>query len=235
MLRGIIQQNLWDPLRLFDGGQLGTWYSVSDLTTLFQDAAGTTPVSVDGDPVGLILDKSGNGNHASQTTTSSKPIYRTDGINHWIRFDGVDDYLSVEYGAALPQPAILSTVSDIAGGGARVVISGLTATNRHQISTDGSGDLIFFAGESIDSGVDVPVPKSIILGILDGVDSQIRINGVSVFGNAGGLSSDGLSVGALDNRNFSAFDMYDLIHVQNNVENISRLELYLSKNYSVSL
>ena len=35
----------------------GAWYDPSDLSTVFQDAAGTTPAGV-GDPVGLILDKS---------------------------------------------------------------------------------------------------------------------------------------------------------------------------------
>lgn len=39
---------------------------LSDKSTLFQDVAGTVPVTKDGDPVGLIRDKSGNGNHATQ-------------------------------------------------------------------------------------------------------------------------------------------------------------------------
>lgn len=45
-------------LALFAGGKQGVFYDPSDLTTLFQDAKGTTPVTQDGDPVGLILDKS---------------------------------------------------------------------------------------------------------------------------------------------------------------------------------
>lgn len=36
----------------------GVWYDPSDLSTLFQDAAGTIPVTAAGQPVGLILDKS---------------------------------------------------------------------------------------------------------------------------------------------------------------------------------
>jgi hypothetical protein len=40
-----------------------SWIDASDVTTLFQDEAGTIPVEKDGDPVRLILDKSGNGNH----------------------------------------------------------------------------------------------------------------------------------------------------------------------------
>ncbi|PIE10063.1 MAG: hypothetical protein CSA72_10645, partial [Rhodobacterales bacterium] len=36
------------------------WYDPSDLSTLFQDAAMTIPVTADGDPVGAVQDRSGN-------------------------------------------------------------------------------------------------------------------------------------------------------------------------------
>lgn len=51
----------------------GAWFDPSDLSTLFQDAAGTTPVTAVEQPVGLMLDKSGNGNHATQPITASRP------------------------------------------------------------------------------------------------------------------------------------------------------------------
>ena len=89
---GIVQQQFkWRPGLLFREGQQGAWYDPSDLSTLFQDSAGTIPVTTDGDPVGLMLDKSGNDNHASQSTPAAKPTYRTDGTLHWLEFDGVDD------------------------------------------------------------------------------------------------------------------------------------------------
>lgn len=43
---------------LFANGEQGAWYDPSDLSTLFQEAYGTTPVTAVGQPVGLILDKS---------------------------------------------------------------------------------------------------------------------------------------------------------------------------------
>lgn len=64
----------WSPARLFATGEEGAWYDPSDLATLFQDSAGTTPVTAVGQPVGLILDKSGNGNHASQSTSTARPL-----------------------------------------------------------------------------------------------------------------------------------------------------------------
>lgn len=78
---------------LFAGGKQGMWLDPSDLSTMFKDAAGTVPVTKDGDPVGLMLDKSGNGNHATQTVSASRPTYQTDGILHKLAFDGVDDFL----------------------------------------------------------------------------------------------------------------------------------------------
>ena len=85
----------WTPLQLFLAGVLGVWFDPSDLSTLFQDAAGTIPVTSDGDPVGLMLDKSGNGYHASQSVSGSRPVYRTDGVLHWLKFDLVDDELLI--------------------------------------------------------------------------------------------------------------------------------------------
>lgn len=41
-------------------GEEGGWYDPSDLSTLWQDSAGTIPVGNDGDPVALVQDKSGS-------------------------------------------------------------------------------------------------------------------------------------------------------------------------------
>lgn len=93
--RSYVDAISWVPGRLFQNGEQGAWYDPSDLSTLFQDAAGTTPVTADGDPVGLMLDKSGNGNHATQAVAASRPIYRTDGTLHWLEGDGIDDDLQL--------------------------------------------------------------------------------------------------------------------------------------------
>ena len=48
----------FSPVSLFAASEPGGWYDPSDLTTMFQDAAGTTPVTAVEQPVGLVLDKS---------------------------------------------------------------------------------------------------------------------------------------------------------------------------------
>jgi len=48
----------FDPLSLFATGEVGVYYDPSDMSTLFQDSAGTIPVTAVEQPVGLVLDKS---------------------------------------------------------------------------------------------------------------------------------------------------------------------------------
>jgi hypothetical protein len=48
----------FNPASLFGLNEQGVWYDPSDLTTLFTDTAGTTPVTTPGQTVALMLDKS---------------------------------------------------------------------------------------------------------------------------------------------------------------------------------
>ena len=85
----------WTPLELFRSGEQGLWFSPDDFSTMFQDSAGTTPVTAVGQPVGKILDKSGRGNHASQATAAARPVLQQDGGGkYYLSFDGVDDFIS---------------------------------------------------------------------------------------------------------------------------------------------
>jgi hypothetical protein len=63
----------WSPYFLFANGEAGAWYDPSDFSTLFQDAAGTIPVTALGQPVGRVLDKSWNGSHLIQPSAASRP------------------------------------------------------------------------------------------------------------------------------------------------------------------
>jgi len=69
----------FSPLSLFASGEQGAWYDPSDLSTMFQDSAGTTPVTADGQPVGLILDKSqGLALGAEQITNAADRDFSSD-------------------------------------------------------------------------------------------------------------------------------------------------------------
>lgn len=62
----------------------------TNLAKLFQDSAGTVPVTTVGQPIGRALDSSPNNNHFSQATGARQPTYQADGA----LFDGIDDVLS---------------------------------------------------------------------------------------------------------------------------------------------
>lgn len=102
----------WTPLDL--GTSLLAWYDPSDLSTLYQDTAGTVPVTATGQPVARMNDKSGNGNYLLIPNASYRPLYKTDGTLHWLEADGVDDKLitaSSRFGlAANPTISVISGV-----------------------------------------------------------------------------------------------------------------------------
>lgn len=85
----------FSPAQLFAAGEQGAWYDPSDFSTMFQDSAGTTPVTAVEQPVGLILDKSGRGNHASQATSAARPVLKQDSSGRYnLLFDGLNSSLS---------------------------------------------------------------------------------------------------------------------------------------------
>lgn len=59
---------------LFSTGVQGAMYHPHDLSTLSQDSAGTTPVTAMEQPVGRMLDISGNVNHAFQGASGKRPV-----------------------------------------------------------------------------------------------------------------------------------------------------------------
>jgi len=65
----------FSPIDLFASNEPGVWYDPSDLTTLFTDTAGTTPVTAPGQTVARMNDKSGRGNNATQAAAASCPTY----------------------------------------------------------------------------------------------------------------------------------------------------------------
>lgn len=69
----------------------GLWLDQADLTTAFQDSAGTTPVTASGQQVGKRLDKSGRANHVLQATSAARPEYDLIGGISSDFTDGSDD------------------------------------------------------------------------------------------------------------------------------------------------
>lgn len=96
------------PVIMFSGGYPGRsptdlgatyWFDFTDKTQLFQDAAATTPVAADGDPIGRVNDKITAG-YCSTAVAGEKPTYKevSPHITGYADF-GANDVLASSFGA----------------------------------------------------------------------------------------------------------------------------------------
>ena len=67
-----IASRRWSPLT---PGGCGLWLDASDISTFFQDSAGTIPVTSSGQPIGLWRDKSGLARDFSQASSGNRVSY----------------------------------------------------------------------------------------------------------------------------------------------------------------
>jgi hypothetical protein len=82
------------PSDLFAAGEEGAWFDPGDIASLFQDTAGTLPVTTPGQSVALMRDKSGRGHNATQSTAGYRPTWQIDPYGYgYLLFDGVNDYM----------------------------------------------------------------------------------------------------------------------------------------------
>lgn len=75
---------------------LAAWWDAADASTLFQNAAGTTPATANNDPVGYVRDKGPSGYHMTQPVSDTRrPLLRVASQNgrNALLFDGIDDFL----------------------------------------------------------------------------------------------------------------------------------------------
>ncbi|HAC56811.1 MAG TPA: hypothetical protein DCF73_00500 [Rhodobiaceae bacterium] len=191
----------WTLALLFASGEIGVWYDPSDISTLFQDAAGTIPVTAYGQPVGRILDKSGNGIHATQSTSSARPLWQEDTNGKpGLKFDAVNDFLvtsSINLSAVDSQftcagvrklsdatTAILCEFGDAGTGGQNgnfSIAAPFNASNRFASFSEGT------AGNWATT-TSFPAPVSAVVTAQGKISSDtniLRINGVQVAQNTG--------------------------------------------------
>lgn len=114
----------FSPLSLFKDGKQGVWYDPSDLSTLFQDVAGTVPVTTNDNPVGKMLDKSGNNNHATQATSEARPLYNTEPSR--LLLDKVDDSIVINFPKRIVGSMMIATTTGTATYGVDIPQGNLT-------------------------------------------------------------------------------------------------------------
>lgn len=231
------------PAVLFRNGQQGVWYEpkpvIDGQQILYQDSAGTTPVTSDGDPVGFMRDLSGNGNHATQSTSAARPLYRTDGTLHWLEFDGVDDGLDAgTFPSVLNQPntvlAAASIVNFPASGGGYAYDSS-AGTDRHSIRFTAAGEILQFAGTNLSGGSAVGTGTGFIASSeFNGVSSILRVDATQIIeGDSGSHELDGFKIGSRwsDSDHLNA-KIYGIVCIG---EGLTATRLQDSENYIANL
>ncbi|MBD3679158.1 MAG: hypothetical protein HUJ27_12270 [Rhodobacteraceae bacterium] len=171
------------------------WFDPSDMGGLFQDSTATQPVTGDGDPVGAMLDRSGNGAHLLQSAAARRPIYREGGGQRWLEFDGMDDILTAALPLAQPASVIFAIETITPGSGATgdIVLGGTASTVTLEIDEA----ISIYAGAQLVSPV-APQPgdQMVLTAVFNGSGSQLRKDGaVIASGNPGTSSSASFSLG----------------------------------------
>lgn len=238
---------------LFALGEEGAWYDPSDSSTVWQDAAGTTPAGV-GDPVGRIDDKSGNGNHATQSTSAARPVLQTSGGLWYLDFDGVDDRMVATFAATVNRPADIAIAwnRDVTASG--YIYTGATADGRLFLQTYNNPPRAIQLGNyDLSTGAAGNWEDSATSGIVDAVVTArftatspyraLRINGASAAPiyldpSNGADKWDGITLGSTHaSSTYSNFNLYSFVGINRTLTagEITDLESYLATKSGVTL
>jgi hypothetical protein len=119
----------FSPSSLFASSEPGTWFDPSDLTTLFQDTAGTVAVTTPGQTVARMNDKSGRGNNATQATAASRPTFGVVPLGGRRNLLLQTEALSNAAWTNNPITTVTSGVLDPDGGSTAFTLTGTTANS----------------------------------------------------------------------------------------------------------
>lgn len=129
---------------------LWAWWDGSEISTLFQDSAGSTPVAANNDPVGYVSDRSGNGRHTRQTGTSTtRPTYLANSQNGRgvLSLDGGDYLDTVATLASIPATLIVAGRRSATVGASMGLLSAYnTTTGGARLSWNASNQLLASTG-----------------------------------------------------------------------------------------
>ena len=121
-----VLQSAFSPADLFASGETGAWYDLQDESTMTIARDGTGPSPTPGQVIGRLFDQSGNGQHFEALSDAARPLLINTGSNQFVRFDGVDDALSLETTSTLPCTVIVAATlgPGISGEGRALSLGG---------------------------------------------------------------------------------------------------------------
>jgi hypothetical protein len=157
---------------------------------MFQDSAGTTPVTAVEQPVGKILDKSGRGNHATQSTSTKRPV-----LSARYNLLTKTESLSESPWAKLNTLVSSQTVSDPLGGTTAATVTAISTSGYFYYSgspnnpTNGSVVNRFWIRRRTGSGT-VSMRTNALLGIDTAITITTTWTQLSITCVAGGATND---------------------------------------------
>jgi hypothetical protein len=193
----------FSPSALFANGEEGAWYDPSDLSSMKQLSDGTVDAVVD-QPVGYIEDKSGNGNHIIQATSTKRPVLRESSGLYYLEFDGIDDGMrtgsNIPFGTNSVTAMSVFTAAEKEASGSNQNFAELS--NNIGSSSGGfrllctTGDLLRSlhkgtSADTIDSGAVANPFKSVMSSVasISAPSHSFRSNGSSVGSNTNSLGT----------------------------------------------
>jgi hypothetical protein len=207
---GQVVDAAFDPTTLFDS-DTGYIFDLSDATTPFQEIDSTTTPSGNGDPIGTLLDLSGNDNHIAApddgaiSGTDTRPDYVNDGSVGYADFLSHGPAFSAEYMTAaftLDQPLTLIVAVQIYTiGSNRSFVDGGSASSVLLRQSVIGPQIQLVAGSFLGSGQTFSYDENIIVtAIANGATSKIAVNTNDYTeGDAGANDAGGVTFGALAN------------------------------------
>ena len=251
----------FSPLSLFANGEQGVWYDPSDLTTVFQQDGTTATIPwtsgdiLDANRVGKLVDKSGNGKDALQTTLSKCPALKYVGGLYYLEFDGIDDGLqtaSIDFSSSdamsvftgvrkeADETSVVAEISDNAGTNAGAFRFGSISGDkwRYSVRVDSTVNL---------NANSYTAPQTnVVTGLNDFSDpvTTIRVDGAEIATSAnspgtGNFGDHALNLGARGNGSSLHLDgrIYSVVvrNVLSNANDIALTEAYVATKTGVTI
>ena len=190
----IIDHAEFDPTTL---SSLKLWLDANDSSSITQSSGA----------VSQWADKSGNGNHATQSTSTKQPSL----VANKVVFDGTDDHIISE-GLNVTQPYSFFIVgkTNNNSSGRDYLFDGVGSTSSHRslIALDNGGKIQMWAGSWANTNVNTPTSDFVLSAVFNTSNSTFALNGTSVTGlNVGSYNlTNGITIGANHLTNTDFFD-----------------------------
>lgn len=221
-------------------GQL--YMRLSAQSGIYSNTAMTQTASNRG-TVAAWQDSSGSGRNAVQSVSENQPVYLTNVVNGKpvVRFDGVDNYMQVNFGGTLAQPSTFFLVIDTRNYQNEYIFDGLTSGSRHYLAIGSNtypGKWMFGAATVLYSEPVVQSRLMLHTLVFNGADTSHYINGVlQKTANGGTHSLAGLTLGSRYSlaSYYADFDLADFIIYQNALSSNDRaaIEDFLMDEYII--